>query len=573
MRCRAVFELFNEAGNRSRRTKRRHRPRRRPPSDLSLHGGTVRAASDGRRPRQRVHGSPPQGFVRLDPFVASWRRDERAGTARHDPGRRARRLNHQPDKVLFPARGAHEARSRALLHRGGRRRTPRRRRPAEHAQALPERRSARSSSIRSAHPSRGRTGSRSVTLKFPSGRSADEVVPRDAASLLWMANLACLELHPHPVRADDLDHPDELRVDLDPVPGVKWSQVRDVARVVHATLDDYGLTGWPKTSGSRGVHVVVRIQHRSGRSSTCVARRSRWHAKSNVARPNRRRASGGRKNATASSSTTTRTPRIVRSPAPIRYGPCRTLVCPRRSLGTSSTTAILQTSRWRRCPPGSSPLAIDMTDIDRARRLARRAARAVGSGMKKEGLGDAPWPPHYKKQKGEPTRVQPSKARYRFAAPNTSLELERRRDLELVVAAVVRRPVGPPPQECCRVSEAIALQVVVFHFARRARSAAAPTTYPCPALHRLWPPGMRDPSPSASAHARHGCFSNACLRSGCKFIHQRLPRRHGERRRDADVMQHAVVVVQTRGAASRWHRGRSCASENRRRRSRRFARV
>ena len=101
-----------------------------------------------------------------------------------------------------------------------------------------------------------------VSLRFPSGRSADEIVPRDAATLAWMANLACLELHPHPVRADDLDHPDELRVDLDPVPGVAWEQLREVARVVHATLDDLGLTGWPKTSGSRGMHVYVRI-HRA----------------------------------------------------------------------------------------------------------------------------------------------------------------------------------------------------------------------------------------------------------------------------------------------------------------------
>src|ERR687898_1801712 len=94
-----------------------------------------------------------------------------------------------------------------------------------------------------------------VSLRFPSGRSAAEVVPRDAAALAWMANLACLELHPHPVRADDLDHPDELRVDLDPVPGVPWSQVREVAGVVRAALADFGLIGWPKTSGSRGMHI------------------------------------------------------------------------------------------------------------------------------------------------------------------------------------------------------------------------------------------------------------------------------------------------------------------------------
>src|SRR5206468_11985033 len=98
--------------------------------------------------------------------------------------------------------------------------------------------------------------------RFPSGRSAEEVVPRDAATLVWMANLACLELHPHPVRADDLDHPDEMRVDLDPVPGVEWPQVREVARVVRAALDDFNLVGWPKTSGSRGIHVNARIERR-----------------------------------------------------------------------------------------------------------------------------------------------------------------------------------------------------------------------------------------------------------------------------------------------------------------------
>src|SRR5919198_2315576 len=101
-----------------------------------------------------------------------------------------------------------------------------------------------------------------VELKFPSGRSAEELVPRDAAALAWMANLGCLELHPHPVRAEDLEHPDELRVDLDPVPGVKWSQVREVAQVVRAVLDDFKLVGWPKPSGSRGIHVNVRIHRR-----------------------------------------------------------------------------------------------------------------------------------------------------------------------------------------------------------------------------------------------------------------------------------------------------------------------
>lgn len=105
-----------------------------------------------------------------------------------------------------------------------------------------------------------------VTLSFPSGRTAEEIVPREPAALVWMVNLGCLELHPHPVRADDLEHPDELRVDLDPVPGVEWAQLRETAQVVRAVLADVGLTGWPKTSGSRGLHVNVRLHRRW----TCV---------------------------------------------------------------------------------------------------------------------------------------------------------------------------------------------------------------------------------------------------------------------------------------------------------------
>ena len=121
---------------------------------------------------------------------------------------------------------------------------------------------AANSSTRSAHRGRVPTGSRWSTLRFPSGRLAEEIVPRDAAALLWMANLACLELHPHPVRADDLDHPDELRVDLDPVPGVRWDQLRQVAQVLRGALTDFNLIGWPKTSGSRGMHVNVRLERR-----------------------------------------------------------------------------------------------------------------------------------------------------------------------------------------------------------------------------------------------------------------------------------------------------------------------
>src|ERR671921_131141 len=103
---------------------------------------------------------------------------------------------------------------------------------------------------------------RTVTLSFPSGRTADEIVVDEAAGLAWIVNLGCIDLNPHPVRADDLDHPDELRVDLDPVPGVPWSQIREVALATRESLEAVGLVGWPKTSGSRGIHVNVRIEPR-----------------------------------------------------------------------------------------------------------------------------------------------------------------------------------------------------------------------------------------------------------------------------------------------------------------------
>src|SRR5262245_40497253 len=103
---------------------------------------------------------------------------------------------------------------------------------------------------------------RTVTLSFPSGRTAEEVVVDDAAGLIWIVNLGCLELHPHPVRSSDLNRPDELRVDLDPGPGVEWEDVRRVALEVKALLDEMGLRGWPKTSGSRGLHINARVYPR-----------------------------------------------------------------------------------------------------------------------------------------------------------------------------------------------------------------------------------------------------------------------------------------------------------------------
>src|SRR5437763_16470902 len=119
-----------------------------------------------------------------------------------------------------------------------------------------------SRSSRSGPPEQRPEWIETVELRFPSGRTAREIVVRDAAQLLWMVNLGCIDLNPHPVRADDLEHPDELRIDLDPGPGVSWDFVRRVTLLVRDVLDEQGLRGWPKTSGSRGMHVNVRIQRR-----------------------------------------------------------------------------------------------------------------------------------------------------------------------------------------------------------------------------------------------------------------------------------------------------------------------
>ena len=186
-----------------------------------------------------------------------------------------------------------------------------------------------SRSSRSGRPTTRPTGSSTVELTFPSGRTADEIVVDDAAGLAWIVNLGCIDLNPHPVRADDLDHPDELRVDLDPVPGVPWSQIREVALVCKDALDDVGLVGWPKTSGSRGIHINVRIEPRwtypeVRRAALALARDVERRA------PDAATSSGGRRNATASSSTTTRTPRTAPSPRPTPSARCRTRASRRR---------------------------------------------------------------------------------------------------------------------------------------------------------------------------------------------------------------------------------------------------
>jgi bifunctional non-homologous end joining protein LigD len=250
-----------------------------------------------------------------------------------------------------------------------------------------------------------------VALKFPSGRTAEEIVPRDAAALAWMANLACLELHPHPVRAEDLDHPDELRVDLDPVPGVEWRQVQDVAKVVHAALDDLGLVGWPKTSGSRGIHVNVRIHQRW--SFTEVRR-----AALALAREVERR---------APAIATSKWWKEERHGVFIDFNQNAKdkTVCSAYSVRPRPDARVSTPLTWEEidtCDPGDFTLktmpAWFKANGDRHAGIDRHAGSldallALSARHEKEGQGDAPWPPQYAKQPGEPTRVQPSRAKGR----------------------------------------------------------------------------------------------------------------------------------------------------------------
>ena len=134
--------------------------------------------------------------------------------------------------------------------------------PAHRFEALRPWRGRRGSSFKNAPPRRDPEWVKTVELSFPSGRTADEIVVTELAQLVWIVNLGCIDLNPHPVRADDLDHPDELRVDLDPGPGVGWTAIREAALLVRELLEELGLVGWPKTSGSRGMHVNVRIEPR-----------------------------------------------------------------------------------------------------------------------------------------------------------------------------------------------------------------------------------------------------------------------------------------------------------------------
>jgi bifunctional non-homologous end joining protein LigD len=248
-----------------------------------------------------------------------------------------------------------------------------------------------------------------ATLSFPSGRTAEELVVEDAAGLAWIANLGCLELHPHAVRASDLEHPDELRIDLDPGPGVVWADVRRVALEVQALLDEVGLRGWPKTSGSRGMHVNVRIEPRWSfqevrRAALALAREierrmpgvatSKWwkEERHGVFLDYNQNA----KDRTTASAYSIRPLPDARVSAPLLWSEVETC-------DPAEFTVLTMPQRFATIGDPHAFMDDHAGSLDRLLELAARDEAA--------GLGDAPWPPHFRKTEGEAPRVAPSRAR------------------------------------------------------------------------------------------------------------------------------------------------------------------
>jgi bifunctional non-homologous end joining protein LigD len=258
---------------------------------------------------------------------------------------------------------------------------------------------------------------RTVELSFPSGRTADEVVVSNRAALAWVVNLGCIDLNPHPVRDDDLEHPDELRVDLDPGPGVPWADVRSVAKVVGEVLRDHGLTGWPKTSGSRGIHVYARISREWGfsqvrRAALALAREverrapeistSKWWKEE--------------RHGVFIDYNQNAKDRTVASVYSVRPVPAATVSAP--LLWSEVESAELGDFTLRTLPARYARLGDVGAGIDEAvgslDGLLELSARDEAAGE-----GDAPWPPNYAKQPGEPPRVQPSRRRMPDPRPPT----------------------------------------------------------------------------------------------------------------------------------------------------------
>ena len=256
---------------------------------------------------------------------------------------------------------------------------------------------------------------RTVTLSFPSGRTAEEVVVDDAAGLAWIANLGCIELHPHPVRSGDLDHPDEMRVDLDPGPGVAWDDVRRVAMEVKALLEEVGLRGWPKTSGSRGMHINVRIRPRWGfdqvrRSALALSREierrvpalatSKWwkEERHGVFLDYNQNA----KDRTTASAYSVRPLPDARVSAPLEWGEVE-------SCDPADFTIFTMPARFAAIGDPHAAMNEAAGSLDALLEMAARDER--------EGLGDAPWPPHFRKMDGEAPRVAPSRAKSASSRP------------------------------------------------------------------------------------------------------------------------------------------------------------
>ena len=262
---------------------------------------------------------------------------------------------------------------------------------------------------------------RTATLSFPSGRLAEEIVIENAAGLAWVVNLGCIELHPHPVRSGDLDHPDELRVDLDPGPGVAWENVRKVALEVKAFLEEVGLQGWPKTSGSRGMHVNVRIHSRwtfeevrraAVTLSRAVERRVPMLASSKWWKEERHGVfldyNQNAKDRTTCSAYSVRPLPDGRVSAPLEWSEVP-------DCDPADFTVLTVPSRFARV--GDPHAAMD-TAAGSLEKLLDLAAQDEAAG-----LGDAPWPPHFRKTTGEGRRVAPSRARSGAKKPRAKMPL------------------------------------------------------------------------------------------------------------------------------------------------------
>ena len=279
---------------------------------------------------------------------------------------------------------------------------------------------------------------RIVTLSFPSGRTADEVVVDDPAGLAWIVNLGCIELHPHAVRTNDLDHPDELRIDCDPGPGVQWDDVRRVAMEVKNLLEEMGLRGWPKTSGSRGMHVNARIQQRwtfteARRAALAfsreIERRAPKLATSKWWKEERHGVfldyNQNAKDRTTCSAYSIRPLPDARVSAPLRWDEIP-------DCEPADFTVLTMPGRFAEIGDPNERMDDAVGSLEKLLELADRDEAA--------GLGDAPWPPHFRKMEGEAPRVAPSRAKGAKAAPTkakkaTTKERKPRSKMPLIVVA------------------------------------------------------------------------------------------------------------------------------------------